>query len=129
MKSFLVLLAGALMVISSAAHAFLGWPPLRGELRTAGLAGNLIGALAVGWYFGSVSMLAFGAITLRSGRLLRKGDRSGVAPVRMIAASYLIFGLAAFLSRNFNPHFLVFIFTGLLAGIPVLSEDHKTKIT
>ncbi len=124
MKSFLVLLAGALMILSSAAHAFLGWPPLRGELRTAGVAENLIGALAVGWYFGSASMLAFGAIVFRSGLLLRKGDRSGVAPVRMIAACYVVFGLATFLSRNFNPHFLVFVINGLLAGAPLLGKDH-----
>jgi hypothetical protein len=126
MRSVLVLSAGALMVLSSAAHAFLGWPLLRGDLKSAGVAENLVGAMAVGWYFGSVAMLAFGAITLRSEILLRKGDRSGVVPVRMIATCYLIFGLVTFVSRNFNPHFLLFIVTGLLAGVPVLGRDRPT---
>ena len=129
MKSILVLSAGALMVLSSAAHAFLGWPPLRGDLKSAGVAESLMGALAVGWYFGSVAMLAFGAITLRSGLLLRRGDRSGVTPVRIIAACYVVFGVITFVSRNFNPHFLVFIVTGLLAGIPVLGKDRGAQST
>ena len=127
MKSILVLLAGALMVLSSAAHAFLGWPLLRDDLKSTGVAENLAGALAVGWYFGSVAMLAFGAITLRSGLLLRRGDRSGMTPVRIIAACYLVFGVVTFVSRNFNPHFLLFVITGLLAGIPVLGRDRGTR--
>ena len=31
-----------------------------------------------------------------------------------------IFGLAAFLTTQFNPHFLLFVATGLLAGLPVM---------
>ena len=127
MKTIPILLAGALMVLSSAAHAFLGWPPLRGDLKSAGVAEDLVGALAVGWYFGSVAMLTLGAITLRSGLMLRGGDHSGVTPVRIIAACYLAFGFVTFVSRNFNPHFLVFIVTGLLAGIPVSGKDRGTR--
>lgn len=126
MKSILVLAAGALMVLSSFAHGILGWPPLQSELRRAAAGEDLLGALAVGWYFGSVAMLTFGGIVLVSGLRLKRGDRSGVAPVRFIAVCYLLFGLAAFFSRNLNPHFLLFVFTGLLAGIPVLGAGGQS---
>ena len=62
--SILGLVAGLLLIASSAAHAFLGWPPFGAALAEAGIEGDIIGALAVGWYFGSTAMLVFGVIVL-----------------------------------------------------------------
>ena len=121
MRSILVMSAGVLMILSSGAHAFLGWPQLQPELSKAGVVQPLLGAVAVGWYFGSVAMLTFGVVVLLMGLRLKRGDRSGVLTVRIVAAAYLLFGLTVFVLRDFNPHFLVFVFTGLLTGIPVLS--------
>ena len=119
MRSVLVLIAGVVMLLSSLAHGLVGWPMMRGLLRDGGAGEDLIGALAVGWYFGSVAMVAFGSIAIVAALRLRRGDRSGVAPGRLIALCYVLFGLAAFLSRGFNPHFLLFVATGLLAGLPL----------
>jgi hypothetical protein len=33
-----------------------------------------------------------------------------------IAVGYVVFGVAAFLLRERNPHFLLFVLTGLLVG-------------
>lgn len=108
---------GALLVLSSLAHAFLGWPPFRAALRAADVDARLAGALAVGWYFGSVAMLTFGVIVLRAAWKLSEDAESARGPVKPIAIAYLLFGFSAFLMRDFNPHFLVFILTGsLLAG-------------
>jgi hypothetical protein len=120
MKAFFVMLAGVLMMLSSLAHGTLGWRSMRDALESAGAGNDLVGALAAGWYFGSVAMAVFGAIVITSGLRLRRGDLSGVLPVRLIAAGYVLFGLGAFFGRNLNPHFLLFVLTGLLAGIPVL---------
>ena len=120
MKAFFVLLAGVLMMLSALAHGGLGWPSMRTALESAGAGDDLVGALAAGWYFGSVAMAVFGAIVFTSGLRLRRGDSSGVLPVRLIATGYVLFGLAAFAARHFIPHFLLFVLTGLLAGIPVL---------
>jgi hypothetical protein len=120
MRGILVLLAGVLMMLSSVAHALLGWPAMRSDLQKAGAGPDLTAGLAAGWYFGSVAMLTFGVITLICGLRLRRGDSSGALPVQVIGAGYVLFGLVAGLARNFNPHFLAFIVIGLLAGLPAL---------
>ena len=107
------------MLLSSIEHACVGWPSVREALQAAG--GNpaeLIGGLAAGWSFGTASMATFGAIVLSAGARLRRGDSAAIGSVRWIAACYLVFGLAAFVLRDFAPHFLLFVGTGVLAGIP-----------
>ena len=127
MRSFLVLLAGGLMVLSSIAHSVLGWPAQRSELRNAGAQEDLIGGLAVGWHFGSAAMLTFGAIVLVGGLKLRKGDLSGVVPVQIIAACYVLFGLAALFYQKLNPHFVGSL-SCLLAGLPVLGRRTSAPV-
>jgi len=65
-------------------------------------------------------MATFGLIVVTSGLKLRRGDRSGVAPVRLVAACYFLFGLSAFIALDLSPHFAGFMVIGLLAGLPVL---------
>jgi len=120
MRGVLVLAAGVLMLLSSVAHGALGWPAMRAELGRAGAGDDLTGALAAGWYFGTASMAAFGVIVVIGGLRLRRGDRSGIPVILVVAACYLVFGLWAFLLHDFNPHFLLFVATGLLAGVPAL---------
>jgi len=120
MRAILVMLAGGFMALSSIAHAALGWPAMRSALQEAAAPADLIGSLAAGWLFGSVAMAAFGVVTLICGARLRRDDRSGVAIILVIAAGYLLFGLAAFITHDFNTHFLLFVATGLLAGLPAL---------
>jgi hypothetical protein len=120
MRGVLVLLAGVLMMLSSVAHALLGWPAMRSELQKAGASPDLTAGLAAGWHFGSVAMLTFGVVTLICGLRLRRGDASGALPAQVIGAGYVLFGVAACFARNFNPHFLPFIVVGLLAGLPTL---------
>lgn len=122
MKGVLVIVAGVLMILSSVAHAVLGWAAMRQELQAAGAPLGLVGGLSVGWHFGSVAMATFGLILILCGSRLRRHDRSALAPVRVIAAAYVLFGLAAYFARHFNSHFLIFVALGALAGLPVLSR-------
>ena len=115
-RAYLGIATGVVLILSSLAHAFLGWPSLRPALETGGVDANVIGAMAVGWYFGSVAMAAFGAIVLVWAVKLLRGQTVDMAPVWIMALAYLAFGLAAFLVRGLNPHFLLFIVTGLLLG-------------
>ena len=105
-------LSGALLILSAGAHAFLGWPAMSDALAEVGAGADLSGALAVGWYFGSMAMLVFGLVVL--GVTIRRGDRRAV---RFIALGYLAFGLTAWLLRDLNPHFLLFIVTGVLLAL------------
>jgi len=111
-RTLVGIVGGALLVISALAHAFLGWPAMDAALANVGAGEALAGALAVGWYFGSMAMLVFGLIVLRIA--IRDGEPCAV---RFIAVGYLVFGLAAWLARDLNPHFLVFITIGVLLAV------------
>lgn len=110
-------LAGALLLASAIAHAFLGWPPFAEALSAAGVDGGLAGGLAVGWYYGSAAMLAFGMIVLLAALAVLRGRMVSLVPVRVIAVVYVAFGVSAFVARDMNPHFLLFVATGVLVGI------------
>lgn len=117
-RSIVGLAGGALLVVSSLAHAFFGWPAMSAALETAGVADEgLLGALAAGWHFGSVAMMIFGVIVLSSAAGTLRGKPAATSPVLVIALGYLLFGVAAYWWRNFNPHFLAFIATGVILGI------------
>ncbi len=116
-RAALGILGGALLVLSSLAHAFLGWPALAAALADSGVGEELAGALAIGWYCGSMAMLVFALIVLRTA--IRNTDPCAV---RFIALGYLVFGLAAWLARDLNPHFLLFIATGIVLALFAFSK-------
>lgn len=41
-------------------------------------------------------------------------------PAAVIAATYLLCGIGAFLARDLNPHFLLFVFSGVLVAVLAL---------
>jgi hypothetical protein len=125
MRSALVLIAGVLMILSAAAHGAAGWPFMRGELTRLHAAPDLIDGIAAGWNFGTAAMIAFGVITVAGALRLRRQDPSGVAAVRVIAACYVVYGLAFFLLTQLTPFFLMFVATGVLAGAPVLRPARR----
>lgn len=87
---------GALLLLSAAAHAFAGWSPLKGELLRQGTTGDLLDALAVGWWFGTTAFLAFGVITLGIAERLKTQPDTPVAPVGILGCA--LFGYGAFAS-------------------------------
>ncbi len=109
--------AGVVLLLGGLAHGFFGWPPLRSALVAAGVDPQVVGALAVGWYFGSAAMLAFGVVLLQSAWRVHRGNQTAADPARTVAITYVVFGAVAFVARDFNPHFLFFVLTGLLVGV------------
>jgi len=109
--------AGVVLLSSGPAHAFLGWPPMRAALTAANVDGRVVGALAIGWYFGSVAMLVFGVQMINAAVQVGRGNLSASAATKAIAVAYVVFGAVAFLARDLNPQFLFFIVTGVLAGV------------
>jgi hypothetical protein len=57
--------ASALVLLSSFGHAWPGWTQLRQALRPA-IDADLLGAVGMGWHFGSISMATFGLLGLLS---------------------------------------------------------------
>lgn len=108
------------MLLAACAHGLLGWPFLRAELVREHADPELISGLGAGWLWGTACMLVFGAIVLISGIQMRRGVNSGTLAVKAIAVCFLAFGLLAFVLEGFDPHFLIFVFLGLLTGAAFL---------
>jgi len=125
---WLLPVGAVLLLASSLAHAFLGWPAIRTDLEQHALGGDLIGALAVGWYFGSVSMAVFAVIVFLCWREAKGQPLSGRAVAACIALAYVLFGVAAFLVTDFNPHFIIaFVLPGLIIGLPVVAGRRRPR--
>lgn len=113
-RAILGFATGGLLCLSAAAHALGGWPAFDGPLRQSGLDPELRAGLAAGWYFGSVAMLVFAAIVLHAAWRLARGEAIDRVPLLATGIGYAAFGLAAFVLRDFRPHFLLFVLTGAL---------------
>lgn len=118
MKARVILgfLAAVLLIASAFAHAVLGWPPFQSILEEAGVDVEAIAALEVGWYFGSTAMLAFGAIVFLAAVQALRGERAATGSLWIIGSAYTVYGVVAYGVRDFNPHFLLFVVTGLLVA-------------
>jgi hypothetical protein len=88
----------------------------------AGISDELLRALAIGWYFGSVAMVVFGVIILLCWRATKTGAASVRAITGSIALAYVAFGSLAFFADSFNPHFIIaFVLPGLMLGVSVVA--------
>jgi len=124
-RAVIAWIAGILLVASSLAHAFLGWPPLRNALQQANADADLLETVKVGWLFGSVAMFAFGLIVLSRAVQLSRGRQGDRAPALVIGICYVTFGLIAFIGTGRNPHFLGFILIGALVTATALTGRNR----
>ena len=108
------LLAGVLIVISSAAHSLLGWKQLGLALGGIQAPHDLVTGLSIGWHFAGAAMLAFGCIVIVTFTDALRGRPVSFRPVAFIALVYLLFGVWALRASDLDPFFLVFIVPGLL---------------
>jgi len=127
MRTWLLIVGGVLLVAGACLHAFVGWPPLRGALESHGCTPGLIGAVGASWTFGSVAMLTFGFLVLCDGMRLRRGAVVSVASAPAVAAAYVCFGAVAWLLRELNPQFLIFVAAGLVIGLPCLVRSATVR--
>ena len=106
--------AGAVLIASSGAHAFLGWPAVRLLLYRAQVPNDLLGGILVVWQFGGVAMLTFGCIVLWLFTNLINGRQVSLLPAMLIGLAYVAFGAWALAMGGMSPFFLLFIIPGLL---------------
>jgi len=116
LRTVLGLIAGAILVLSSAAHSLLGWKGLRARLVTAQAPPDLILGIATGWHFAGAAMLAFGLIVLAIFVKRLRGEAASTLPALIIAILYIISGAWAMLATG-NPFFFIFIVPGLMLAV------------
>ena len=122
-RAVLGLIAGAILILSSAGHSILGWKELSGSLTAAHVPTELVLGLQVGWQFGGVAMLALGVILLALFARRWRGEPVSLLPAATVAVAYLGFGAWALLASNFDPFFLVFIVPGVLLALASASRN------
>ena len=113
-RTLLGFAAGAILVLSSAAHSLLGWPQIAAALAKTSAPPDLVRGLAIGWHFGGVAMLLFGILVILLFAEARKGRPVSLRPALLIGGAYAVFGIGALAVSGVDPFFLVFIVPGLL---------------
>jgi len=103
--------AGALIAAAALPHALIGWPAVAQGLAAAGVAPDAIGGVGAAWLFGSVAMLALGAVVVLAARDVRAGGDFGWRAALVVGGAYLAFGCAALVLRG-RTHFLAFVALG-----------------
>src|SRR5687768_6503524 len=98
-------LGALLIILSSAAHSFLGWSSLGASLANIQAPPELIGGLRIGWQFGGVAMLTFGCIVIGEMTTLRHRRSAALWSVLLIGLVYAAFGSWAFVVSDFSPFF------------------------
>jgi hypothetical protein len=122
-RGVLGLVAGVMLILSSAAHSILGWKGLGGELAAAQVPPDLLLGVKVGWQFGGVAMLAFGVVVVGQALRRLRGEEASSLPELTIAAAYLGFGAWALLASDMNPFFMVFIVPGVLLALSAIGRS------
>ena len=115
-QNMLGLLAGAILVLSSAAHSVLGWKRMQGSLAAVNAPADLVKGLEIGWLFGGVAILTFGCIALAVFASLLRGRLVSLLPTALIALAYLWFGAWALVTSG-DPFFYIFIVPGAMLAI------------
>lgn len=113
-RMYLGMLTGVMLLLSAAAHSLMGWPALAGEIAATNTPADLVQGIQVGWQFGGVSMLVFGALVIATFRARLAGLAAPMFPVAFVAIAYIGFGAWALYVSNFDPFFLVFVVPGAL---------------
>jgi hypothetical protein len=108
------LIAGVMILATSAAHSLLGWPRLRHALTEADTPAELIVGLSIGWHFAGLAMLVFGALAILLFADALKGRPVSLRPVLLIGIAYLVFGTWSLTVSSLDPFFLAFLVPGIL---------------
>jgi hypothetical protein len=117
MSGLLLALAAVMILGSAALHGIVNVPHLHEDMVEIGARPTLLGAVTLVLYFSVVAMFAFGGLVLNSAVRSIRGRSPELAPLWVVAASYVGFGLAAFVLVGRSPHFLGYAAMGLLVAL------------
>ena len=117
MKSILGLVAGAFLILSAGAHSILGWKAMSEQLAQTNAPPDLVQGLQVGWIYGGVVMLVFGALCISTFLKRFRGQPVSTFAPALIAVSYIAFSAWAAIITGGDPFFMIFIVPAVLLAI------------
>jgi hypothetical protein len=113
-------LAALGMALCSLPHALGAWPHFREDLVALGADARLVGAIGSAWAFGTVMMLACGAVVGAQAVRTWRGDAPQPATLLPISLAWAAYGLVAFALRDFNTHYLAFVACGAAVSVALV---------
>lgn len=117
LRNVLGLIAGAILVLSSGAHTFLGWQALGAELARTNAPADLVTGLEIGWRWGGAAMLVFGIVVIATFFKRYRGEPASTFGAALVAVAYIAFGAWALVHSNYDPFFFIFIVPGVLLAL------------
>ena len=117
-RLILGVVAGMMLLASSAAHSILGWASLAEQLANTNVSSDLQAGLRIGWMFGGAAMVVLGLVAVLTFVDRLRGGRAPLIFVAIIAGVYMAFGAWAIAASGGDLFFLgVFVVPGALLGI------------
>jgi hypothetical protein len=111
-----LLVAGSAILASAALHGLVNVPHLHGDLLEIGVRRTLVGAVMLVLYFSVIAMFAFGGLVISGALGSLRGARH-LAPLWIVAVTYIAFGVTAFLLVSRTPHMLGYAVMGALVAV------------
>jgi len=113
----LAYVAGALLVLSSAAHSFLGWAAMRPKMTAGNVPADLIDGIGMGWHFAGLAMLVLGLLVFWLLAVSRRGATNVRVPLLLIGCAYLLYATGCAVVVGWDPFLMTFFLPGILLSI------------
>ena len=126
-RNILGVITGIVLILSSAAHSFLGWKSMSEQLRGSGAAPDLITGLAIGWNFAGVSIFMFGCLIIGVFAMRLRGQDAPLWVPRLIGLGYTIAGIAAYQVSKQTFFLSVFVVPGVLISMAAWGTDQDAE--
>lgn len=111
------LIAGAAAMVAAAlVHGLVNVPHLREDLLELGIRRSLVLAVSLVLYFSVVAMSGFAALVVSAATSVLRGKAPSPAPLWVIAGTYVMFGIVAFVAVAPSPHFLGYALMGTVVA-------------
>ena len=115
LRLVLLLAAAALMMFAAVTTTTVSVPHLREDLLEINVRPTLLGAVMMALHFGSFAMFGFAALVLVLAIRTLQAAGTDRLLIAIIAAVYLLFGIAGFIGTG-SHHILGYALMGLLLG-------------
>ena len=113
LRTILLFAASALLGFAALVNATVSVPHLREDMVEINVRPTLLSAVSLGLHFGTFAMFAFACLVLVAGIKSARGTAIARLPLLIIAATYIGFGIVAFVWSG-SHHTLGYVLMGVL---------------